>query len=206
MTNNALGRWAAFAIFCIGVLYIVALIVGIVTRGVSAPIVDPLLAVMEFLTLVAAPFMLAMMAAIHGRAPEKRKTVSAIGLAFMVLATGLTSAVHFVALTATRQLGSASLVWPSTAYALELLAWDVFLGLSLLFASFSFEDSGRERKVKRGLLICGILCVLGVLGPAVGNMRLQLIGVFGYAVVLPVVCLYVSKLFRGDASVMARAA
>ena len=97
-----------------------------------------------------------------------------------------------------RQLGSANLVWPSPAYALELLAWDVFLGLSLVFAAFTFEDSGRECRVRRGLLVCGMLCLFGVLGPVVGNMRLQLVGVFAYGGVLPVVCLLLSRLFRGD--------
>jgi hypothetical protein len=50
--------------------------------------------------------------------------------------------------------------------------------------------------VRRGLLITGVLCVAGVVGPAVGNMRLQLVGVFGYAVVLPVVCFMLTRLFR----------
>ena len=106
--------------------------------------------------------------------------------------------VHFVELTAMRQLGSASLEWPSLGYALELLAWDVFLGLSLIFAAFTFEDSDRECRVRRGLLVCGILCLLGIVGPMVGNMRLQLVGVFAYGGVLPVVCLLLSRLFRGD--------
>ena len=207
MSNNALGRWSSFAVFLVGVAYLVALVIGFMTRGLSAPIVDPLLAIMEWLTLLAAPLLLVMMAAIHGRASEKLKTVSGLAFAFMTLATGLTSAVHFVALTATRQLGSALLVWPSSAYAVELLAWDVFLGLSLVFAAFSFQNSGRERHVRRGLLSCGLLCLLGVVGPVVGNMRLQLVGVFAYGAVLPVVCLLLSRLFRGDVrSVLQQAA
>lgn len=200
MSNSVIGRWSAFAVFLVGVAYFVALAVGFTTRGLSAPIIDPLLAIMETLTLIAAPFMLVMMAAIHGRASSDHKTAGAVAFAFMVLAAGTTSAVHFVELTAMRQLGSAELVWPSPAYALELLAWDVFLGVSLVFAAFTFEDSGRERRVRRGLLACGILCLLGVAGPAVGNMRLQLVGIFGYGVVFPLVCLLLSRLFRGDAA------
>lgn len=198
MSNNVLGRWSSFAVFVVGVAYIVALVIGFATRGLSAPIVDPLLAVMEVLTLIAAPLMLVMMAAIHGRARDERRTVGAVAFAFMILTTGMTSVVHFVELTAMRQLGSAGLVWPSPAYALELLAWDVFLGLSLIFAAFTFEDRGRERRVRRGFLACGILCLFGVVGPVVGNMRLQLVGVFAYGGVLPVACLLLSWLFRGD--------
>ena len=52
-----------------------------------------------------------------------------IALAFMVLVTGLTATVHFIDLTALRQTGMEGIVWPSAIYAVELLAWDVFLGL-----------------------------------------------------------------------------
>ena len=207
MSTNALGRWSSFAVFLVGLAYIVALIVGVTTHGLSAPIVDPLLAIMETLTLIAALLMLVMMGAIYGRAPHQRRTVSLLAFAFMLIATGMTSAVHFVGLTALRQRGSVVLVWPSPAYALELLAWDVFLGLSLVFAASSFGSSGRERRVSRGFLLCGILCLVGVAGPAVGSMRLQLIGVLGYGIVLPFVCLLLSTLFHGDPdTVMDRAA
>ena len=182
----------------VGLAYIVALVIGFATRGLSAPIFDPLLAIMEVLTLIAAPLMLVMTAAIHRRASDERKTMGLLAFAFMLLMTGTTSAVHFVNLTATRQLGTALLVWPSPAYALELLAWDVFLGLSLVFAAFTFQGSGRASHVKRGLLVCGLLCLVGAVGPAVGNMRLQLIGIFAYGGVLPVVALDLSRLFRGE--------
>lgn len=199
MTNSELGRWSSGAVFVVGVAYVVALAVGFATRGLSAPIIDPLLAVMEVLTPLAALCLLVMMGAIYGRAPSERKVIGSIALAFMILTTGTTNAVHFVELTALRQLGSAGLVWPSIAYALELLAWDVFLGFSLVFAAFTFAGTGRERRVRSGLLACGLLCLVGVIGPAVGNMRIQLIGVFGYAGVLPLVCLLLANLFRADA-------
>lgn len=199
MSNTALGRWSSFAVFLLGLAYFVALLIGFATRGLSAPIVDPLLAIMELLTLLVAPILLVMMGAIRRRAPEPLKTLGSLAFAFMTLATGLTSAVHFVALTATRQLGSALLVWPSAAYAVELLAWDGFLGLSLIFAAFTFQPGSHERHVRRGLLACGLLCLLGIVGPATGNMRLQFVGVFAYGAFLPVVCLLLSRLFRRDA-------
>lgn len=198
MSNSVIGRWSSFIVFLVGVAYFIALLIGFATRGLSAPIVDPLLAVMEMLTLLVAPVLLVMMAAIHGRAPLALKTAGSLAFAFMVLATGLTAAVHFVALTATRQLGTALLVWPSSAYALELLAWDGFLGLALVFAALTFQSGGRERHVRRGFLVCGLLCLVGIVGPVVGNMRLQLIGVFAYGALLPAVCLLLFKLFRGD--------
>lgn len=197
MTTNQLGRWSAFGQFLIGIAYFVALTIGFAVYG-SAPIVDPLLAVMEVLTLVSAPLLVVMMAAVHGYAPPDRKTHSLIALAFMILVAGTTSAVHFAELTALRQLGSAGIAWPSAVYAVELLAWNLLLGLSLLFAAPVFEDSGLQGRIRLGLLICGALCLLGVIGPAVGDMRLQLVGVFGYGFILPVVCFMLSTFFRGD--------
>ncbi len=195
---NRLGSCSAFALFLIGLVYLVTLAIGFAIHGLAAPIVDPVLAIMEVLTLVSAPLLLVTMAAVHAYAPPTRKTSSLIALAFMILVVGMTSAVHFVELTALRQLGTGGIVWPSSAYALELLAWDLFLGLSLLFAARVFEGGGLEGRVRRGLAISGALCITGVLGPAVGNMRLQLVGVLGYAGVLPVVCFMLARLFRGD--------
>ena len=196
--TSRLGQWSSFGVFLVGIAYFVALVIGFTTYGLSAPILDPLLAVMESLTLLSALLLLVMFAALYGRAPDDRRSVGAIAFAFMALTTGITSAVHFVELTAVRQLGTARLVWPSPAYALELLAWDGLLGLALIFAAFTFEDIGQERRVRRGFLICGILCLFGIVGPVVGNMRLQIVGIFGYGAILPFVCLLLSRLFRSD--------
>ena len=200
MSNNQIGRCAAFAMFGIGVIYAVALITGVAMNGLSQPIVDPLLAIMELLTLISAPLLLVMMAALHNRAQGDGATASSIALAFMILAVGTTCAVHFVELTALRQLGTAGLIWPSTAYALELLAWDMFLGLSLVFAAAAFRGAIKGQAMARGLMLSGCLCLFGLVGPATGNMRLQFIGVLGYAGVLPVVCLMVAQFFRADSA------
>lgn len=86
MSNSVLGRWSSFVVFLVGLVYLIALLIGFATRGLSAPIVDPLLAVMEILTLLIAPVLLVMMAAIHGRAPQVLKTLSSLAFAFMTLA------------------------------------------------------------------------------------------------------------------------
>jgi hypothetical protein len=184
------------AVFLIGVAYLVALAIDFAAHGLNAPIVDPILAVMEVLTLVSAPLILVMMGAIHSYASVNHKFSALIALSFAIVFVGMTSAVHFVELTAFRQRGSSGILWPSPEYAIELLAWNLFLGLALLFAAPVFDGEGRERRVRRGLTLSGVLCVAGIVGPAVGIMRLQLVGVFGYAVVLPVVCFMLARLFR----------
>ncbi len=42
----------------------------------------------------------------------------------------------------------------------------------------------------------GVRCLVGLLGPAVGNPGLRLIGVFGYGVVFPLMCLLIGLIFK----------
>ena len=134
--------------------------------------------------------------AIHASASHANKVYSSAALGFAILAAGLTSAVHFVGLTALRQLGAQGIEWPSPLYALELLAWDVFLGLALVLAAPVFR--GRNRAVRNALLVTGGLCLAGTLGPATGDMRLQFVGVAGYGVLLPVTCFLLARHFRHE--------
>jgi hypothetical protein len=207
MTANRLGFWSCAALVGIGVAYALALAAGFTRHGLREPIGDPVLAVMELLTLLSAPPIVVLMAAVHDCATPSRKLYGLTALAFATLCAGTTSAVHFVELTAARQMGGGGIAWPSRVYATELLAWDVFLGLALVFAAPVFDRRGPERGVRGGLLACGVLCLAGAIGPAVGNMRLQLVGVLGYAVVLPGVSVLLAKVFaRGRESVMEPAA
>jgi hypothetical protein len=193
---HRLGVWSASFMCVIGAAYAVTLAVGIASAGMARPIVDPILAVMEILTLLSGPALVILMAAVHAYAPPRVKVPAVVAFAFTVVMAGLTSSVHFVELTAVRQSGSASLTWPSTAYAIELLAWDMFLGLALLFAAPVFTDGKLARAVRFGLCTAGTLCLVGILGPATGEMRLQFIAVVGYAGVLPGVCPLLAILFH----------
>jgi len=188
------GSWSAMGLFIVGVLYAIALIMGIGTTGFDEPIRGSLLAAMELLTLVSAPILVVLMAAVHATASPGQRAYSAAALAFGTLAAGLTAAVHFVGLTAFRQLGTQGIQWPSPLYALELLAWDVFLGLSLLLAAPTFREA--DRTITTALLVTGGLCLLGTIGPATGDMRFQFIGVTGYGVLLPVTCYLLAAHFR----------
>jgi hypothetical protein len=195
MAATRVGFWSSVTLVGIGVGYVLALAAGFARHGLQDPITDPVLAIMELLTLLSAPAIVTLMAAVHDRATPERKIYGLAALAFGTLCAGTTSVVHFVELTAARQMEGGGIVWPSRTYAAELLAWDVFLGLALVFAAPVFAGGGLERAVRRGLLVCGALCLAGTIGPAVGNMRLQLVGVVGYAGVLPVVAFLLARLF-----------
>jgi hypothetical protein len=201
MSAYRLGALAAGGVAAIGLAYVVALAVGFARFGLDEPIADPVLAVMEALTLLSAPLLVIAIAVIHHHAPFERRIFGLVALAFTTLFAGITSTVHFVELTATRQLGEGLIVWPSAAYAAELLAWDWFLGLGLRFAAGAFPGDGREQGVRRGLALSGALAVAGTVGPLIGDMSLQRIGILGYAVVMPIVFLMLARVFhehRGD--------
>jgi hypothetical protein len=40
------------------------------------------------------------------------------------------------------------------------------------------------------------MCLLGIIGPAVNHIALRQVGIIGYAVVWPIVCVPLSKAFR----------
>jgi hypothetical protein len=182
----------------VGIAYLGVLAAGLARHGLREPITDPLLAVMEVLTLLAAAPILTLIAALAERARDAQRLAGSVALAFATMFAATTGAVHFVGLTAGRQTGGGGLVWPSTAYALELLAWDVFLGLALIAAAGTVVGAGRARSARLALFVTGVLCLAGTVGPAIGNMRLQLIGVTGYAAVLPVAAVFLLRFFAGE--------
>ena len=207
--DRRIGTWSGLAVLGLGVLYVATGALGMVfgdDRRENFGIVDPALAILEVLLLLSVPPMIALMSAVHSCAPPDRKTYSRAAFGFMALLGGTTMAVHFVELTVARRiaLGSVpglsqilSFRWPAVAMSLDLLAWDVFLGCSMLLAAPVFDRGGPRRTwVRRGMITSGALCLLGTLGPATGTLALQPIAVLGYAFVFPLVCLALALYFR----------
>lgn len=190
------GYLSSIGLFVVGVAYVVVVAFGISQAGFDDPIVDPTLAVMEALTLLSAPLVVALMASIYETANRDRRVFGVMALVFAGVMAGLTSAVHFVALTAGRQTDFAALEWPSKLYAVELLAWDIFLGLSLLCAALVFVGPGIRAFSRMSLFAGGALSLLGAVGPIVGDMALQRAGILGYGVGLPLSALVLSEFFR----------
>jgi hypothetical protein len=133
-------------------------------------------------------------------------------LGWMLAMAVVTMTMHFVELTVVRRIqpdtvpGFARLFnfeWPSMLYGVDIAAWDIFLGLSLLLAVPVF--AGRQHvAVRVGLLASGALCLAGLVGPAIGDLKWRGIGIFGYAVVFPITCLLLSRVFHGGHSATLR--
>jgi hypothetical protein len=209
-----IGRWSAIALVAIALVYVGAGAIWLASntdparaRGLQPS--EPYLSILEILILLTTPALIALFAAIHAYAPPDRKTCGLAALGFVVLLVALTGSVHFVQLTVVRRTASATVAEVfalytsdnrlSAALAVELLGWDFFFGFALLFAAPVFKGDMLQALVRAGLIVCGLLCLVGVAGPASGDMRFQLPAIMGYAFGFPFVCLLLAKLFtRSD--------
>lgn len=197
-----LGLWASITYGVLSVAYAVAIIGGFVSnRSLKDPVGGPHLVVAEALILVMAPVLLTLSAAIHYSSPLDQRPFTLISLAFVTATVTTTSIVHFVELAVARGLTPNDLPahervfgfrWPSVFYAIDIVAWDVFFALALLFAAAAFDD---ETAVQAGLIASGILSLAGLVGPLVGRISLRGIGIIGYGVVFPITCIPLSAYF-----------
>lgn len=87
-------------------------------------------------------------------------------------------------------------VWPSVVYALDILAWDVFFPMSVLFAAPVFREGRLESWIRSLLVLSGVLAFAGLAGVVANAMQLRNIGIVGYAVVFPVAAVLTGILFR----------
>jgi hypothetical protein len=200
-----LGFWSARTLFLIEVVYVAVFVAGFASIGnLSDPLPDPYLAIGEILILVMAPIMVCLMLAIHQCAPKQAKPFTQLALGWMLAAAAFTTVVHFVLLTVARHIDPATFPgyarvfgwqWPSTFYAIDIVAWDVFFGLALLFAVPAFAHRGDATLVRRGLILSGSLCLIGLVGPFANVLALRTIGIVGYTVVFGLTCLPLSRTF-----------
>src|SRR5215204_1787619 len=187
------------------VTYAITLLVGLMSlESPQQPIGDPMFTILEVLIIAMMPAMVALMVAVHAWAPMRAKTLSLTSLVFMGLLAGVTCSVHFVILTLSRQPEFTaqswlplvlSFNWPSVAYALDILGWDVFFPLSMLFAAPVFWGCRLAAWIRVMMIASGVLALAGLSGVVVGDMQLRNIGIVGYVGVFLVVAALLAVLF-----------
>jgi hypothetical protein len=205
--HRLLGSVSAFAVFFILLAYIPTLVLGFLSlKSPLEPIGDPYFSILELLIVIAAPLMVMVMVAVHAYAPPEAKAFSLTALAFMILLAGITCSVHFVILTVSRSIIAAapdtsfilSFQWPSVAYTMDILAWDLFFALSMLFAAPVFKNGRLEKTVRAFMVISGVLSLVGLLGVPFLNQTATIrnIGIVGYAGFSLVVFFLLGIVFR----------
>lgn len=203
--HRAIGRTAAWTVFFLGVVYAITTVLGFLSlKSPQEPFGDPFFSVMELLIIFMAPLMIISMVAVHAYASCEVKVYSFTALIFMILLGGITSSIHFVSLTVSRQIEATgwrwfpfffSFKWPSVAYTLDILAWDWFFALSMLCAAPVFQEGWLEKTVRNLMIISGVFSLAGLIGVPLANMQARNIGIIGYGVVAPVVFLLLGIVF-----------
>jgi hypothetical protein len=204
-TARRLGIFSATASVVLLIAYAVTLAGGLASlESPQQPIGDPMFTILEVLIIAMMPAMVALMVSVHAWAPEHAKTLSLTSLVFMGLLAGVTCVVHFCVLTLSRQPEFAgqpweSLIfpftWPSVVYALDILAWDIFFPLSMLFAAPVFRGSRLAAWICVLMIASGVLALAGLSGVVVGDMQLRNIGIVGYVGVFLIVAALLTVLF-----------
>jgi hypothetical protein len=203
--HRLIGRYASWAVFFLGITYMITLVLGLLSlKSSQDPIGDPFFSILELLIVLMAPLMIISMVAVHAYASPDVKAYSLTALIFTILLAGITSSVHFVILTVSHQIEATGLLWlplflsfkwPSVAYTLDILAWDWFFALSMLFAAPVFKKNRLEITVRILMIVSGVLSLAGLIGVPLADMQVRMIGVFGYVALSPIVFLLLSIVF-----------
>jgi hypothetical protein len=210
-TSRRLGIVSAVTTAVLVAAYAVTLAVGLLSlASPEQPIGNPLFAILEILIIVMMPAVVALMIAVHAWAPTQVRVLSLAGVVFMSLLAVVTCTLHFVILTLSRNPAFAgeawqSLVisfrWPSVAYAVDIVGWDVFFPLSMLFAAGVFSGSRLALWIRWMMVTSGVLAFTGLIGVVLGDMQWRNIGIVGYVPVFLVVALLLGVLFYRTAPV-----
>lgn len=200
-----LGLCSALAIVVLDLAYAITLGIGLATLpSPDAAIANPWFTILELLILATAPAMVALMAAVHARAPADARPFALLALAFMAMLAAITCSVHFVILTvgqSARAMADPALrhalafEWPSVVYALDIMAWDLFFALSMLAAAVSFRGGRLARSIRVAMIASAGLALAGLIGVPLGNMQLRNIGVIGYVGGFLIVAVLLAALF-----------
>jgi hypothetical protein len=159
---------------------------------------------MEVLILAIAPAMVAFTVGLHAWATTERKSIALLSGFFMSMCAVVTCSVHFAVLTLSRQPAFAgsdwatlvfSFKWPSVAYALDILAWDVFFPLAALFGALVVQGPGLARLARALLFGSSALAFIGLAGIPLSNITVRNIGIIGYVFCYPLAAVLLAVMF-----------
>jgi hypothetical protein len=211
ISSNHIGFFSALITAFLLFSYAVTLLMGFMAAtSTEEPIKGPLFSILEILIILMMPSMVSLMIAVNNRAPDQRKALSQISVVFMGLLCGITCTIHFLILVLSTQPAISeqpwfSLIfefkWPSVVYAADILGWDFFFPLSVLFAAFTFSGSRIENWIRWLLIVSGTVALAGLVGVFIGNMQVRNIGVAGYVGVFLIVTVLLAIVFFREISI-----
>ncbi len=205
-TARRLGLFSAVATAILLVAYAITLVIGLASlKSPDDPIGNPWFTMLEVEIIVMMPAIVALFVAVHAWTPARAKALSLSSVVFMGVLAGITCSLHFVVLTLSRQAEFVdqpwlplfmSFEWPSVVYALDILAWDIFFAVAILFAAPVFSGSRLAAWIRGLMIASGVLSLAGLSGVVLGSMQWRNIGIVGYVPVFMVVVVLLAILFR----------
>jgi hypothetical protein len=174
-----IGLWGSAFLAALGAVYLALLVGNFVTVGFSSPPTPFVQTVGGIVTIISAPAILLVVAAIRDLAPTERAIYGTIALSFTVLFVAMVSINRFVQLTIVRpstpeaQVGDLARFLPyssdSVMLALEILGWGFFLSLACLFAAPLFSGGRLQRSIRWLLVAFAFFSFMSVIGFATGT-------------------------------------
>ncbi len=146
----------------------------------------------SIVTMLSGLYLTLLVVAFPGETEYKQfyRTIAILSVATCMI---LTNAVHFVNIAAIRPLIARGIFipdyfqigkYPSVLMAIDYLAWGLFMGLAFIFSSFFINT---VLKLRKFLLLCGCLCLIGFIG-VLFNENLWYIAPLGYGIGSVVIC------------------
>ena len=158
---------------------------------------------MEILTIISAIFIPFLMEAIVADTLFEKSFWKYLTYLFTACCLLLTVSAHFINLTVTNalihngvnvpayfQIGQ----WPSVGMAADYLAWGLFLGLAFISAAIAISKIVQLRKMQKTIFVCGVLCLIGFMGPVVNNQSIWFIAVAGYTLGIILISIEIIRL------------
>jgi hypothetical protein len=188
------GIWTSGIVTGAGIVYGIGLLALLCVNGMrlARPSAEVQLWV-GLATFGVAPFILAIVVCIHRSVPEPDRVLTQLGLAFTVLFTSMVSINRFVQLTVVRKATISGetegltrfLPYSSTSvtFALEILGWGVFLGITALVLAPVFRRGTLESAIRWTAAAYGVLSLTGAIGYAIQS-RLFIVGFLAWGFVL----------------------
>jgi hypothetical protein len=195
--NNKTKSIIAYSGIGLCVVYLVVVVAFIVTKS------QLFLTGMEVVTIISAPLILLLIEAIITFTLPENKWWQHLAHVFTACCIVLTATTHFVNLTVTRPLMDKGLnvpkyfqigQWPSIEMAADYLAWGFFLGLAFICTAVAVFHVEKLKRIRITVLVCGIMCLVGFMGPVLNLEPLWYVAIMGYTIGTILICIELMRL------------
>lgn len=184
-------------LICVALIYLVLIIVGIITSNPSTGYFqDNVKYFMEITTMGSSIVLLVFTVLIFYSFETETNICGFLSILFMSIVVILTCSVHFIGITVSSSLINSnksfepllSLNWPSALFSLDILAWDLFFGISFICLGISLNKYSKQGVTGLLSILSGLLSILGLIALPMNNMNIRYIGIFGYTIMPLITC------------------